>query len=79
TTLWQVPENWRNTDGYCTNLEAVKALVKQLEKSTGKVITSNKERKSTPPPLPYSLSALQKEAGKKLGLSASKVLKIAQT
>lgn len=79
TALWQVPDDWKNKDGFCTDLDAVKALIQKLKKADAQVITAHTERKSTPPPLPYSLSALQKEVGKKLGLSASKVLKIAQT
>ena len=79
TALWQVPNDWKNKDGYCTDLDAAKALIQKLQNADAQVITAHTERKSTPPPLPYSLSALQKEVGKKLGLSASKVLKIAQT
>ena len=79
TALWQVPENWKNKDGFCTDLDAVKALIQKLQNADAQVINAHTDRKTTPPPLPYSLSALQKEAGKKLGLSASKVLKIAQT
>lgn len=79
TALWQVPDDWKNKDGFCTDLDGVKALIQKLQNADAQVITAHTERKNTPPPLPYSLSALQKEAGKKLGLSASKVLKIAQT
>lgn len=79
TALWQVPDDWKNKDGFCTDLNAVKALIQKLQNADAQVINAHTDRKTTPPPLPYSLSALQKEAGKKLGLSASKVLKIAQT
>lgn len=37
------------------------------------------EEKRVPPPLPFSLGGLQKEANKQLGLSPSATLKIAQT
>lgn len=78
TAQWQIPEALKNSDGLCTDKAFVANLAKQLAGATGIVVSAKTERKKTPAPLPYSLSALQKEAGKKLGISASKVLKIAQ-
>ena len=78
TAQWQIPETLRNSDGLCTDKAFVANLAKQLADATGCVVSAKTERKKTPAPLPYSLSALQKEAGKRLGISASKVLKIAQ-
>lgn len=75
---WQIPDELKNSDGLCTDKLFVENLAKQLANATGRVVSAKTERKKTPAPLPYSLSALQKEAGKKLGISASKVLKIAQ-
>jgi DNA topoisomerase III len=75
---WQIPDALKNSDGLCTDKAFVANLAKQLANATGTVVSAKTERKKTPAPLPYSLSALQKEAGKKLGISASKVLKIAQ-
>lgn len=75
---WQIPDALKNSDGLCTDKTFVANLAKQLADATGTVVSAKTERKKTPAPLPYSLSALQKEAGKKLGISASKVLKIAQ-
>lgn len=76
--VWQIPEALKNPDGLCTDKTFVTDLAKQLDNAAGTVVSAKTERKKTPAPLPYSLSALQKEAGKKLGISASKVLKIAQ-
>jgi len=41
--------------------------------------TAATECKHTPAPLPYSLSALQKEAGNRFGMSPDEVLKTAQS
>ncbi|WP_165007792.1 DNA topoisomerase 3 [Neisseria yangbaofengii] len=78
TAVWQIPESLKNSDGLCTDKAFVENLAKQLANAAGVVVSAKTDRKKTPAPLPYSLSALQKEAGKKLGISASKVLKIAQ-
>lgn len=76
---WQIPDALKNADGYCTDLAFVQRLSEQLHHADGLVSSVDRGRKRVAPPLPYSLSALQKEAGKKLGLSPSKVLNIAQT
>lgn len=78
TAVWQIPESLRNVDGLCVNKAFVDGLSKQLNQAKATVTFTKTERKKIPAPLPYSLSALQKEAGKKLGLSASTVLRIAQ-
>lgn len=78
TAHWQIPESLQNKDGFCIDKAVVAEVAKQLETATGIVTEARTERKNTPAPLPYSLSALQKEAGKRFGLSASKVLEIAQ-
>lgn len=76
--IWQIPQNLKNQDGFCTDKDFVEALKNQLSGKIAIIQTAKTERKQTPPPLPYSLSALQKEAGKRLGLSPAKVLDIAQ-
>ncbi len=78
TAAWQVPEELQNSDGLCSDKALVASLAAKLPGSPAQVLMARRELKKTPPPLPYSLSALQKEAGKLLGLSASKVLTIAQ-
>ena len=60
-----------------------KVIADQLCKATldinlGKVSAFKSEQKSKAPPLPYSLSALQAEAGSKLGLSAKETLDVTQ-
>lgn len=76
--IWQIPQILKNKDGFCTDKDFVETLKNQLVGQTAVVQVAKTERKHTPAPLPYSLSALQKEAGKKLGLSPAKVLDIAQ-
>ena len=78
STAWQVPEHLQNSDGLCIDKTFVSTLAAKIPGSPAQITTAKRELKKTPPPLPYSLSALQKEAGKALGLSASKVLAIAQ-
>lgn len=76
--IWQIPQVLKNKDGFCTDKDFVETLKNQLVGQTAVVQVAKTERKHTPAPLPYSLSALQKEASKKLGLSPAKVLDIAQ-
>lgn len=76
--IWQIPDNLKNADGLCVHKNVVESLKNQLLGQAASVQAAKTERKRTPPPLPYSLSALQKEAGKRLGLSPAKVLDIAQ-
>ncbi|WP_434778496.1 DNA topoisomerase 3 [Neisseria sp. Ec49-e6-T10] len=78
--IWQIPETLKNTDGFCVGLSYVLSLINQLNASdtTARVISAQTSRKKTAPPLPYSLSELQKEASKKLGISVAKVLDVAQ-
>lgn len=77
-TIWQIPESMRNEDGFCVSREAVERLAADLTGANAKVASAVTERKKQTPPLPYSLSALQKEVGNRFGLSPAKVLKIAQ-
>lgn len=77
-TAWQIPDEMRNQDGFCTDKGAVEQLALNLVGAEAKIVSAKTERKKQPPPLPYSLSSLQKEAGNKFGLSPAKVLKIAQ-
>lgn len=76
--LWQIPDALKNQDGLCTDQQAVDKLTAVLPDSSGRIATAKTERKHSPPPLPYSLSALQKAAGNRFGLSPDKVLDIAQ-
>lgn len=76
--LWQIPDALKNQDGLCTDRQAVDKLAAVLPDSSGRIAAAKTERKHSPPPLPYSLSALQKAAGNRFGLSPDKVLDIAQ-
>lgn len=76
--VWQIPDALKNQDGLCTDQQAVDKLTAVLPDSSGRIATAKTERKHSPPPLPYSLSALQKAAGNRFGLSPDKVLDIAQ-
>ena len=78
TAQWQIPTNMRNPDGNCIDANAVKTLAASLTQGTGIVEQASTERKSTPAPLPYSLSALQEEVCARLKVSPKKVLDIAQ-
>ena len=74
----QIPDALKNQDGLCTDQQAVDKLATTLPDSSGRIAAAKTERKHSPPPLPYSLSALQKAAGNRFGLSPDKVLDIAQ-
>ncbi len=77
-TAWQIPDRLKNADGFCTDKAFVDNLAISLIGGPARVSDATTEHKCVPPPLPYSLSSLQKEAGKRLGLSPKKVLDIAQ-
>ena len=75
---WQVPNELKNKDGYCVNLEYIKKLSGCLKGLQTQVTDAKVEHKKTPPPLPYSLSELQKEASSKFNVSAGDILNVAQ-
>lgn len=53
-------------------------LMQKIHKQIGEVESCKKQEKKTPPPLPYDLTELQREANKRFGYSANKTLQIAQ-
>lgn len=76
---YTMPDAMLDAQGYCINkalLEAVKSSVEGKTLTVDSVETKREKRNA---PLPFSLSALQKEANKKLGLSASRTLEVAQS
>ena len=75
---WQVPNELKNKDGLCVDLEYVKKLSGCLKGIQTTVTDAKVEHKKTPPPLPYSLSELQKEASSKFNVSAGDILNVAQ-
>lgn len=76
---WQIPDELKNQDGLCVEFESIRKLCELLKQKQGEVVLAKTDRKSMPSPLPFSLSELQQQAGKQLGLSAAKVLSIAQS
>lgn len=79
TAAWQIPEAVTDNSGLFKDKVYLDQLLKALNNARGKVVSAQTERKKQAAPLPYSLSALQKEACAKLKISAAKVLKIAQS
>ena len=62
----------------CMSAEQAQAIKKAVTGKAAKVTESVRERKKVPPPQLFDLTSLQREANKKLGLSADKTLKVAQ-
>ena len=58
--------------------ELVKKIRDKIQGSNGAIIDVKQSKKSTPPPLPYSLSVLQIDAAKRFGMSAQSVLDTCQ-
>ncbi|MBR5675685.1 MAG: DNA topoisomerase 3 [Neisseriaceae bacterium] len=75
---YQLPDGLKNQDGYCVNLDYIKQLSGCLKGLKRPVTESKLEHKKAPPPLPYSLSELQKEASRKFNVSAGDILNVAQ-
>lgn len=53
-------------------------VISRVQGQKGKIIKVTQDKKATPPPLPYSLSALQIDAAKRYGMSAQTVLNTCQ-
>ncbi|MDP5146802.1 DNA topoisomerase III [Shewanella sp. ULN5] len=53
-------------------------VISRVQGQTGKIVKVSQDKKSTPAPLPYSLSALQIDAAKRFGMSAQSVLDTCQ-
>jgi DNA topoisomerase-3 len=60
------------------DLTSAQNIVTNLKGQRGGIAKVKKEKKKKAPPLPYSLSVLQKDASAKFGLSAKETLSIAQ-
>ncbi len=59
--------------------EKAKAIQEKVRGKTGEVVSAVKQRKKQPPPPLFSLTDLQQEANRQLGISADQTLKIAQS
>ncbi len=77
---WVIPadHDGLDTEGRLVDRKAAEAIVAKIAGKRGKVAAFKSDPKSKPPPLPYSLAALQSEAGGRLGLSAQEVQDVAQ-
>ncbi|MFT5759759.1 MAG: DNA topoisomerase-3 [Alteromonadaceae bacterium] len=53
-------------------------VISRVQGQTGQILKVTQDKKATPPPLPYSLSALQIDAAKRYGMSAQTVLDTCQ-
>ena len=73
--LWMDPETKQPR---CADEERAKRIRAEVAGKTGTVVESARERKKVPPPQLYDLTALQREANRKLGFSADRTLKVAQ-
>jgi DNA topoisomerase-3 len=73
--LWMDPETkeLRSFDK-----EALEEVRKQVARREAVVTSSQREKKSVPPPQLFDLTSLQREANRRFGFSADKTLKLAQ-
>jgi len=74
--LWLDPETHETR---CFDEEKARAAAAAVRGRTGRVTENERELKRQPPPQLYDLTALQRDANRLLGLSASKTLEIAQS
>lgn len=75
-TNWIMPEDLDGLDeeGRLLRKETAEGVLAAVEGKTGKVVNVEKKKKQVGQHLPYSLSALQIEAGKRYGYSPQEVL-----
>ncbi|OYY54360.1 MAG: DNA topoisomerase III, partial [Halothiobacillus sp. 28-55-5] len=78
STKWKVPEGAGDEAGRCVDQSIVDAVASKITGKTGTVSQNETKRISENPPLPFSLSTLQKTCSAKFGLGAQEVLDIAQ-
>jgi len=73
--VWQNPET---NDGKCPDKDLAETVRRDTQGKTGRVEESVREKKHTPPPQLYDLTALQRAANARFGFSADKTLKTLQ-
>ncbi len=81
-TSWIIPDDRKNEDGYCIDLQLIKILSAQLLADNcphGTIVSASTERKQQSAPLPFKLSEIQSYAAKRLKISPNRVLEIVQT
>ena len=78
--VWQMPAECPGTNpqGLLVDKSVAQAVVDRVRGKDGVLKDHRTTDKSAPPPLPYSLTSLQKEAGQKYDLTAQQVLDVAQ-
>jgi len=74
--IWVNPKTKKTR---CMDRDEAEAVRQAVEGQSGTVTESKTTRKKVPPPQLYDLTSLQREANKKLGYSADKTLKLAQS
>lgn len=68
-----------DSSGRLVDLAQVAAVLESVNGKEGTVLESLREKKTRPAPLPHCLSSLQKFASARLGMSAKRVLDVAQS
>lgn len=79
---WQPSEAckpWQDEEGRVLNRKLVKNVAGRIAGQPAVVTQSEQKQSKQAPPLPYSLSALQIDAGKRFGMSAQQVLDCCQS
>jgi DNA topoisomerase-3 len=77
---WVIPDDYEGLDpsGRLIDRKVAERISAKIVGKTGKVQAFSSTNKSKQPPLPYSLSALQTDCSRKLGLTAAQTLEVAQ-
>tara|TARA_R110002110_G_scaffold209215_1_gene421601 strand:+ start:8831 stop:10996 length:2166 start_codon:yes stop_codon:yes gene_type:complete len=76
---WNIPESLQNDEtGRCLDKAAVSDVANKIHDKPAKITNLTKVKKKQAPPLPFSLSELQKKASALYGYTATKTLSIAQ-
>lgn len=80
-TMWQIPENTEGMDSERRLLDVIsaRAVVQKITGKTGTVKSVTTEKSTSAPPLPYSLSTLQRAAEPAFGFDPAKTLELAQS
>lgn len=77
---WQVPKAAQgDAQGRCLDRQRVERVAAQLTGAPATVLSRSETPKQQPPPLCLSLSELQKRASARFGMSAKRVLEVAQS
>lgn len=79
-TMWQIPENTEGMDSEGRLLDVIpaRAVVQKITGKTGTVKSVTTEKGTSAPPLPFSLSTLQRAAEPAFGFDPAKTLELAQ-